>query len=159
MDLLVIQVIFQSIAATAVTVGVIYASRQFRHWRSTAHVANFTKLVELQMQLRRMRVENPSLAEVYRHDVRHLESERDIREYFFNLMQLSVFEIVWFSYRSGQLPEDYFQSWERRMLDIATEPSFRAMMGNTSMKILHDDFQTYVLGLVAKAGPLPSAAP
>jgi hypothetical protein len=28
------------------------------------------------------------------------------REYFFNLMQLSVFEIVWFAARENQVPRD-----------------------------------------------------
>ena len=63
-------------------------------------------------------------------------------------VQLSVFEIVWFSYKQGQLPEDYFQSWVARFRDIATEDSFKRMMANPAMKILHDDFQLYVEGLV-----------
>ncbi len=58
-----------------------------------------------------MRVDDPSLASVYQHDVQGMSSDREIREYFMNLMQLSVFEIVWFSHKHGQLPDDYYQSW------------------------------------------------
>ncbi len=39
------------------------------------------------MHLREMRVSDPSLAEVYRHDVEFAETNREVREYFFNLMR------------------------------------------------------------------------
>lgn len=57
-------------------------------------------------------------------------------------------EVVWFSYKEGQLPKSYYQSWEKRMAAIASEPSFRRMVGNPSMKILHDEFQIYIQQLV-----------
>ncbi len=142
--------VLQSISSLAIAGGFIFAAVQFRHHRKAAHVANFTKLVEMQMQLRRMRVDNPKLAHVYRHDVKSLHSDDDIREYFFNLMQLSVFEIVWFSYRQQQLPVEYFRSWDHRMRDIAREKSFQDMMNSGTMKILHDDFQTYIMKIMAE---------
>lgn len=74
-----------------------------------------------------------------------------MREYFFNLMQLSVFEIVWFSHKHGQLPADYFRSWEARMRDIASEQSFQSMMNSKSMKFMHDEFQAYITALVSAA--------
>ena len=43
-----------------------------------------------------------------------------------NLMQLSVFEIVWFSYKQGQTPRGLLQLWVARIRDIATEDSFNA---------------------------------
>jgi len=143
-------VILQSISSLAIAGGFIFAAIQFRHHRRAAHVANFTKLVELQLQLRRMRVEDPRLAHVYKADVATLHTDKDIREYYFNLMQLSVFEIVWFSYKEQQLPREYFRSWDRRIRDIARESSFQAMMSTGSVKILHDDFQAYVMQLVAE---------
>lgn len=146
-----VQVIFQSISALAIFGGLIYTAIQFRKSRRATHVANFTKLVELQMHLREMRVKDPKLAYVYRHDMLGLHTDEEIREYFFNLMQLSVFEIVWFSHREGQLPDDYYLSWVRRMMDIAREQSFQQMIGSQSMKILHDDFQRFVLRLVEEA--------
>jgi len=155
----IVQVSFQALGASAIAGGLIYTAVQFRRYQQSQYFANFSKLVELQMHLREMRVGDPSLAGVYRHDVEHLAAitdpaaaDREIREYFFNLMQLSVFEIVWFGYKHRQLPEDYFKSWERRMREIAAEASFRRMWHTQSMKILHDEFLIYMQGLVAEVG-------
>jgi hypothetical protein len=145
-----IQVSLQTVTATIFLVGLAYTALQFRNYRRTQHVANFTKLVELQMHLREMRVNDPAIARVYRHDVQGLENDNEVRAYFFNLMQLSVFEIVWFAFKHEQVPPDYFKSWDARMREIAAEPSFRAMMGSPAMKIMHDEFQIYVQRMVAE---------
>lgn len=150
-----LQLLFQALSSTAIAGGLIYSAFQFRNYKKAQHVANFTRLVELQMHLREMRVMDPRLAEVYRSDVEHARDDRDIREYFFNLMQLSVFEIVWFGHRHGQVPDDYFRSWDTRMRQIAGEPSFQKMMGSPSMKILHDEFQAYIAGVTKEQGPAP----
>jgi hypothetical protein len=105
------------------------------------------------MHLREMRVDDPTLARVYKHDVEHAASPTEVREYFFNLMQLSVFEIVWFAYDHGQLPDDYYRSWDTRMREIAAEPSFRAMFASPSMKLMHDKFQVYMKQMVAQTKP------
>lgn len=144
MDLLHTQLLLQSISSFAIAVGLIVAAVQFRHWRKVAYVGNFTKLVEMQMLLRKMRVDDPSLAKVYKHDVEGMANDQEIREYFMNLMQVSIFEIVWFSHINDMIPDDYFQSWVKRMRDIAAEESFQKMVGSPSMKILHDDFQRYI---------------
>lgn len=144
------QLIFQSISSLAIAGGLVYTSIQFWNYKRAQHVANFSKLVELQMQLRRMRVEHPELASVYRHDVRDLESPREVQEYFMNLMQLSLFEIAWFGHKHGQIPQDYFNSWIKRMESIAEEESFQKMMDAPSMKIMHDDFQNYMNELMAR---------
>jgi hypothetical protein len=141
-------VILQFLSSLVIGCGLIFTGLQFRHWRRVAHVANFTKLVELQMHLREMRVDDPRLAHVYKHDIEENASDEEVRYYFFNLMQLSVFEIVWFSYRQELIPEEYFRSWERRMKQVAQEESFRRMFGSPRMKFLHDDFQTYVTDLI-----------
>lgn len=145
-----LRTILQAISSLAIAGGFIYTAIEFRKGRAARHVANFTHLVEMQMQLRRMRVDDPSLAHVYKHDVQGLKTDREIREYFFNLMQLSIFEIVWFSYRAKQLPRDYYLSWDKRMRDIAREESFRSMMEGPNMKILHDEFQAYMQRVVAE---------
>jgi hypothetical protein len=150
MDYELIRTVLQAISSLAIAGGFIYTSIEFRKSRMARHVANFTQLVEMQMELRRMRVDDPSLANVYQHDVQGLKTDREVREYFFNLMQLSVFEIVWFSYRAKQLPRDYYESWDKRMREIAKEASFRAMMESPNMKILHDEFQAYVHEMVAE---------
>jgi len=148
MTILEIQVALQALTTFAIAGGFLYSAVQFRHHRAAQRVMNFTKLVEMQMHLREMRVSDPSLAEVYRHDVEHAKNQREVREYFFNLMQLSVFEIVWFGHRHGQVPTDYFISWRERMRDIASEPSFRIMFNSPSMKIMHDEFQAYMTAMV-----------
>lgn len=149
MQLNEIQVALQAVSSFAIAGGLIFTAIQFRAYRRAQHVANFAKLVEMQAHLREMRVHDPKLAEVYRHDVAHTHSEREVREYFFNLMQLSVFEIVWFAHKHGQLPADYFRSWEARMRDIASEQSFQSMMNSKSMKFMHDEFQAYITALMA----------
>lgn len=148
-------VALQSISSFAIAGGFVYVALQFREARKAAHVANFSRLVELQMQLRRIRVEHPALARVHENDLQGLESDEDVRFYFLNLMQLSLFEIAWFSHRHGQIPDDYFQSWVERMESIAGEPSFRKMMGTGGTKIMHDEFQSYVQSIVARTGGGP----
>lgn len=153
MTLQELQLAFQALSSLAIAGGLIYTALQFKKQREAQHFANFAKLVEAQMHLREMRVSDPSLANVYRHDVEFAQNADQVREYFFNLMQLSVFEIVWFGYTRGQVPEDYFKSWERRMRDIAAEQSFRLMWSTPSMKIMHDDFQNYMTALVNSVTP------
>lgn len=153
-----LQLLFQALSSSAIAAGLIYTALQFRKQRQAQHFANFSRLVEMQMHLREMRVSDPSLANVYTGDVRfadHLptevERQRAIREYFFNLMQLSVFEIVWFGHKHGQIPEDYFRSWETRMKDIVSEQSFQAMWTSPSMKFMHDEFHRYMQGMVERS--------
>lgn len=150
---------FQAISSFAIAGGLVYSAYQFRQYRRAQHFANFTKLVEAQMHLREMRVTDPSLAEVYRDDVEHAhrqpDAQRAIREYFFNLMQLSVFEIVWYGWRHGQIPSDYSRSRETRMREVVTERSFREMWGTPAMKIMHDEFQAYMTALL-RTTPLPA---
>jgi hypothetical protein len=156
-----VQLTFQALSSLAIAGGLIYTALQFRKQRQAQHFANFTKLVEMQMHLREMRVSDPSLASVFRGDVAFAdglpteeERVRAVREYFFNLMQLSVFEIVWFGWRHGQIPEDYFRSWEIRMRDIVAERSFRAMWNSPSMKFMHDAFYDFMKKMIEQTPPL-----
>lgn len=143
-----VQVVFQALGSLGIAGGLIYTAIQFRNYRRAQHFANFGKLVELQMHLREMRVNDPSLAQVYRHDVETARNDEEVRQYFFNLMQLSVFEVVWFGYQAEQVPESYFRSWDSRMRAIASEPSFRTMFNSQSMKIMHDEFHAYMRQMV-----------
>lgn len=145
----IVQIVLQALSSFAIAGGLIFTAVQFRQARKAQVVANFSKLVELQYQLRRIRVDHPSLASVHPHDVQHLHTDRDIQEYFLNLMQLSLFEIAWYAHKHGQLPDDYFQSWASRMWQVAQEDSFRRMLENPSMKIMHDEFDNYVRRLLA----------
>ena len=68
-------------------------------------------------------------------------------------MQLSLFEIAWYAHQQGQLPDDYFDSWAKRMWEVSQEDSFRRMIRNPSMKIMHDDFDSYLRQLLKAPAP------
>jgi hypothetical protein len=146
-----VQLILQALSSLAIAAGLIYTAIQFGNARKAQLVANFSKLVELQYQLRRLRVDNPSLAS--EGDTKHLHSAHEIQIYYVNLMQLSLFEIAWYAHKHGQLPDDYFDSWKTRIWDVAQEPAFRAMLDNPSMKIMHDDFALFVRRLTEGKRP------
>jgi hypothetical protein len=148
-----LQITLQALSSFAIAGGLLFTAIQFRQARKAQLVANFSKLVELQYQLRHIRVQNPTLASVHADDVANLHTERDIQEYFLNLMQLSLFEIAWYAHKLGQLPPDYFHSWEKRMWEVGREDSFRRMIQNPSMKIMHDEFDVYVRALLSRATP------
>ncbi len=150
MNLQVMTVVLQSVSSLAIAAGLVFAALQLRHTRRAQHVANFCRLVEMQMSLRRLRVEHPELASVHAHDVEQLGTDRDIQHYFLNLMQLSLFEIAWYAHRQGQLSDDYFASWEARVHALCAEDSFRAMLAKPGMKIMHDEFAAYVQGMVRR---------
>ena len=149
-SLQILQISLQALSSFAIAGGLFYTAVQFREARKAQGVANFAKLVELQYDLRKIRVDFPSLASLYEDDVKYLHSDRDIQAYFLSLMQLSLFEIAWYAHKEGQLPDDYFRSWEKRMLQLGEEKAFRDMLANPSMKIMHDDFDEYVRALVRK---------
>lgn len=148
----IVQITLQALSSFAIAAGLIYTAVQFGHARKAQLVSNFSKLVELQYQLRKLRVDNPHLAS--EGDTQHLHSEHEIQVYYVNLMQLSLFEIAWYAHKHEQLPDDYFHSWKTRIWDVAREPAFRAMLDNPSMKIMHDEFASFVRNLTA--GPRPS---
>jgi hypothetical protein len=146
--LYIIQIVLQALSSFAIAGGLIFTAVQFRHVRQTQHMANVAKLIEMQMRLRELRIHDPSLADVDRHDVEGLNSPQEVREYFLNLMQLSVFELVWYAHRHGHVQDDYYNSWEKRMRKVAEEESFRRMVNRPSTKILHDDFERYIRQMV-----------
>jgi hypothetical protein len=142
MNITTLHMVFQVCSTLAVAVGVVYAALQLRWWRAAAYVANFTKLVELQLELRKMMVDDPTLAPVGL--ALRTGNPDDTRGYFYNLMQLSVFEIAWFSHQEGQLPDDYFASWVAQISEISTRPAFKSMWRSDQTKILHELFRQYM---------------
>jgi hypothetical protein len=148
----VVQIVLQALTSFAIAGGLIFTAVEFRNARKAQLVANFSKLVEMQSQLRYLRVEQPSLASVSPDDVANLHSDREIQEYFLNLIQLSIFEIAWYAHKYGQLPPDYFESWTKRMRQMVKEDSFRNMIDNPSMKIMHDEFDAYMRRLRSDKG-------
>src|SRR5438874_5684068 len=89
-----VQIILQALSSFAIAGGLIFTAVQFQQARKAQLVANFSKLVELQYQLRQIRVQHPSLASVRQQDVEYIGSMREIQEYFLYLMKLSLFEIA-----------------------------------------------------------------
>jgi hypothetical protein len=155
-NLQLLQITLQALSSFAIAGGLIFTAIQFAQARKAQLVANFSKLVELQYELRKIRVQQPSLASVHSQDVEHLHSEREIQEYFLNLMQLSLYEIAWYAHKHGQLPDDYFHSWTSRMWQVAQERSFQRMIANPAMKIMHDEFDAFVRRLIEMPAPPPS---
>ena len=137
------QMVLQAVSALGVTGGLIYAGLQFRGWRDAQYVANFTKLVELQLQLRKMLVDDPTLA-LQGLGMPAKTPPDDIRGDYYNLMQLSVFEIAWFAHLHGQVTDDYFNSWVASMGEVVQRPAFQAMWRNDRLKILHSRFREYM---------------
>jgi len=152
-DLQILQIVLQALSSLAIAGGFLYTAIQFRQARQAQEVANFSKLVELHYELRKLRVLNPSLASVEEHDIEHLGTDREIQEYYLNLMQVSLFEIAWYAHKQHQLPDDYFNSWAKRIWQLGREKSFQRMMDNPAMKIMHDDFDTYLRDLVRAPSP------
>src|SRR5213075_74381 len=58
----IVQIILQALSSFAIAGGLIFTAVQFRQARKAQLVANFSKLVELQYELRQIRVQHPSLA-------------------------------------------------------------------------------------------------
>jgi len=135
-----LQVVLQAVSTLAVAGGLVYAALQLRGWRTAQYVAKFTTLVELQLQLRKMVVEEPTLATLGIGVPPEIVPD-EIRSYFYNLMQVSVFEIAWFSHQHGQLPHDYFASCVASMAVVAQRPAFRTMWQSDRTKILHAGFR------------------
>jgi len=152
-NLQIAQITLQALSSFAIAGGLLFTAIQFRNARKSQLVANFSKLVELQSQLRYQRVRNPELASVSPSDVDGLKTDREIQEYFLNLIQLSVFEIAWYAYKQQQISAEYFNSWASRIWHIGQETSFRAMVDKQGIKIIHDEFDAYVRKLVHSSSP------
>ena len=142
-----LQIVLQIVSTLAVAGSMVYAALQFRGWRAAQHVANFAKIVELQLELRKMRVDDPSLATVDP-AAAPAGSAEEIRGFYYNLMQLSLFEIAWFSHEHGQLEDGYFNSWVAMISEMAKRPSFRSMWDSNTTKIMDERFRQYVDNLV-----------
>ena len=157
MDKATIHTIVQAVSIFSMTGGLFYAAVQFRGWRAAQQVANVTKLIELQLELRKMMVDDPTLAPISISNKVDCSKE-ETRAYYYNLMQLSLFEMAWYSHGQGQLSDDYFKSWEANMAHVMKRPAFRAMWTDDQLKIIHPQFLTYVDALFErwKTGDLPS---
>lgn len=139
----------QTVSLLGVAGGLAYTGVQLRNWRNAQYVTNFTKLVELQMELRKMIVVDPTLATASLGPGMEIPAD-DVRGDYYNLMQVSLFEIAWFSHRHGQLTEDYFKTWATYMVTVAQRPAFRDMWKIDRTKILHERFREYMETVLTK---------
>lgn len=140
----------QTVSLLGVAGGLLYTGVQLRNSRNAQYVTNFTKLVELQLQLRKMIVDDPTLATVSLGPGIEISVD-DIRGDYYNLMQVSLFEIAWFSHRHGQLTDDYFKTWAAYMMTVAQRPAFRDMWKIDRTKILHNRFHKYMDSVIVLA--------
>src|SRR6266699_5035608 len=83
----------------------------------------------------------------------------EIRGNFYNLMQVSLFEIALFSHQHGQLPHDYFASWVANMAVVAQRPAFRTMWQSDRTKILHAGLRQYMNNLLRTASDSTTVPP
>jgi hypothetical protein len=133
----------QTVSLLGVAGGLLYTGVQLRNSRNAQYVTNFTKLVELQLQLRKMVVDDPTLASLSLGPGIEIPI-KEIRGDYYNLMQVSLFEIAWFSHRHGQLTDDYFNTWAAYMVTVTERPAFRDMWKIDRTKILHNRFRAYM---------------
>jgi len=73
----IVQIVLQALSSSAIAGGLIFTAVQFRQARKAQLVANFSKLVELQYGLRKIRVDHPSLASVNPQDSASLGTLND----------------------------------------------------------------------------------
>jgi hypothetical protein len=144
------QFVVQFISTLGVAGGVVYAGKQLRGWRDSQYIANFTKLVQLQLEMRKMAVDDPTLA--FQSHGAPAATPRDIREDYYNLMQLRLFEIAWFTHLHGQLTDDYFNSWVAGMAEVIQRPAFKTMWDKERLKIQHSGFRDYMNEMMKQNG-------
>jgi len=137
------QFLVQIVSTLGVAGGVVYAGKQLRGWRDSQYIANFTKLVQLQLEHRKRLVDDPALA-LQGIGLPAGTPPEDIREDYYNLMQLRLFEIAWFTHLHGQLTDDYFNSWVAGMAEVIERPAFKAMWQKERLKIQHSEFRDYM---------------
>src|SRR5262249_30762577 len=97
----------------------------------------------------KMVVDDPALATLA--GVAPATTPDETRGTFYNLMQVSLFEIAWFSHERGQLPDDYFASWVENMVGVTRRSAFRAMWEGDGTKILHAGSRHYMETLIDDA--------
>jgi len=120
-------------------------------------VANFTTLVELQLQLRKMVVEEPTLATLGTGNVPRDRTGRDSRL----LLQPDASEPVrncLVQPSHGQLPHDLFRLVGGEHDCSRPAPAFRTMWQSDRTKILHAGFRQYMNTLLEDASvcaPVP----
>ena len=157
-----LQVVLQAVSALAVTGGAGLRGLAVSGVANRAACGEFYHAGRAAITTPQMAVEDPTLATLGA-GMSPETAPDEIRGNFYNLMQVSLFEIAWFSHQHGQLPHDYFASWVASMAVVAQRPAFRTMWQSDRTKILHAGFRQYMNILLEDASVyapvLPGSAP
>lgn len=132
------------------TITLIVLIIQTRHLQKTMYAANYGKMIEMLKDLRLLRINDPSLAKVYSKEVEGLSNE-DIRYHFFNLIVLSILEMLFVDWKQGLISRETWEYWLDSIRRISAEKSFREMVLRESYKIVNPEFCRIVEGIVKDA--------
>jgi len=96
-------------------------------------------MIDMLKELRLLRINDPELAKVYETEIKSL-SPIETKYHFFNLIVLSILEMLYVDMKLGLITKDTWQFWLAKIRDIATEKSFRQMVLRQSYKIVNPEF-------------------
>jgi hypothetical protein len=127
------------IQTVVLTITLIILIIENRTLRKTIYASNYGKMIDMLKELRLLRINDPELAKVYETEVKNL-SPTETRYHFFNLIVLSILEMLFVDMKLGLITKDTWQFWLKRIQDIANEKSFRQMVLRQSYKIVNPEF-------------------
>jgi len=122
---------------------------QTRHLQRTIYSSNYGRMIEMLKELRVLRINDPSLAKVYAREVEGLTDEQ-IRFHFFNLIVLSILEMLYIDWSQGLISKETWEYWLDAIRKISHEKSFRDMVLRKSYKIVNPDFSKIVESIVCE---------
>jgi hypothetical protein len=122
---------------------------QTRHLQRTIYSSNYGRMIEMLKELRVLRINNPSLAKVYASEVEGLTDEQ-IRFHFFNLIVLSILEMLYIDWSQGLISKETWEYWLDAIRKISHEQSFRDMVLRKSYKIVNPEFSKIVESIVCE---------
>jgi len=116
---------------------------QNRKLTKSININNYQTAVQFLKDLRQLRILDPSLAKVYKKEIKGL-SEDEIRFHFFNLIVLSTLELLYAQNKAGFLDDDTWNFWLNAIKRIAQEKSFQDMLVRSSYKIVNPEFEKII---------------
>lgn len=134
---------FMAIQTVVFLITLLVLIRQNGHLQRTIYASTYSRMIEMLKDLRAMRIEDPTLAQVYKGDTNG-KTEQEIRHHFFNLIVLSIAELLFVNRKLKLAPDRDWDNWIEAIRHLAQEPSFRAMVLGPSRKIVHPEFEGMV---------------
>lgn len=111
---------------------------QLGRLRKTFLSSNYGQFIALLKDLRMERVRHPDLARVYSEETEGMD-DAEIRNHFFNLIVLSIFEKVYYDKNLGLVDNDTWKFWLESMKNLCNERSFKNMILRQSYKIANPE--------------------